>query len=124
MNIERLQQVVRVLKELPDDHHFDLENWIDRSGSSGIRGDECGTVCCAVGWAMQDIWFVNEGLFEDFTEPSYYDGKTYHEGFDAVEVFFDLSMEMAFHLFKKAPRYKTSKQVINRINKAIRRENG
>ena len=51
MTIERLEQVVRVLKELPPEKKFDLGGWM-----------KCGTTGCAIGWAASDPWFTRRGL--------------------------------------------------------------
>ncbi len=50
-HIERLEQGVRVLRELPPEKRFDLSCW-----------NICGTVGCAVGWMATDGWFRRRGF--------------------------------------------------------------
>ena len=55
--IERWENVVRVLTELPPHEkrkHFDMANW-------GVT-NECGTVACAAGHCGLDPWFNKQGL--------------------------------------------------------------
>lgn len=58
-NIERLQQLRRVVEAAPDDR-LHMRAWSERA--------ECGTAYCAAGWAALDPWFQENtpilGVFE------------------------------------------------------------
>jgi hypothetical protein len=88
MNRERLQQMVTMLRELPEEQ-FDLADW------------QCGTTACAVGHACLHPWFNDQGLMllveigDDAPSPSYQGSF----GWSAVEEFFDLSAVDAEYLF-------------------------
>lgn len=78
MNIQHLNELIRVLENVnPID--FNLEEWIvtqedleqaielnDTSLSRKYQQlqdpNNCGTVCCAMGWACQDQYFIENGL--------------------------------------------------------------
>lgn len=91
MNIEALNQLIRVLNEVIASEkltkHFNLVNWvgtatrhqvidtmIDRSTPSKLeRVVDCGTTACACGYAAIDPWFNNRGLrFETISANDYY----------------------------------------------------
>lgn len=112
--IERLQQVVRVLEKLPRNKKFDLSVWM-----------KCGTVGCAIGWAASDPWFTRRGLHliradtsGIFYQPVY---KGEVESYAIVE-FFGLSLCDAKQLFYPG-RYEyermSKRDVIARIKKFI-----
>ena len=94
MNRERLQQMVTMLRELPATNHigFDLGDWY------------CGTTACAVGHACLDPVFREQGLTlrQDFDGVCPVFGV--HDGWDAVEMFFELSTAEAENLFYR-PTY-------------------
>lgn len=54
MNIERLDQVVRVLCEDVPEDQFNIKYW--------VHENDCGFTGCAIGWCTQDAWFKSEGL--------------------------------------------------------------
>lgn len=66
-NIERLQQALRLLDEIPD----------DRFHMRAVTEDcECGTAHCLAGWMAVDSWFrqntnVNEIIPADWHRPSW-----------------------------------------------------
>ena len=78
MNIQHLNELIRVLENVnPID--FNLEEWIvtqeDLEQAIEINNtplsrkyrqlqdpNNCGTVCCAMGWACQDPYFIENGL--------------------------------------------------------------
>jgi hypothetical protein len=69
-NIERLRQTARVLHQVKrEEKPFSLDTWVnsleefDFFIASGDLQHECGTVCCAIGWAAQDPWHNAEGLY-------------------------------------------------------------
>jgi hypothetical protein len=83
---DRLLGLCRVLETISDDA-FDLRDW--------ARNGSCDSVACAVGWAMRDGWFVDQGLSRADRSPAY-GGLT---GWKAVRDFFGLSKDEAFYLF-------------------------
>jgi len=82
----RLLGLCRVLESVEDDA-FDLRDW--------ARNGSCNSVACAVGWAIRDDWFGEQGLTREGRSPAY-GGLT---GWKAVRAFFGLSRDEAFHLF-------------------------
>ena len=91
---QRLRQLCRVLESIPDEA-FDLRDW--------ARNGSCDSVACAVGWAMRDPWFREEGLGRAKKRSPAFAGQS---GWRAVRDFFGLSREQAFELFH-AGRYET-----------------
>lgn len=90
MHRERLQQMVTMLRGLPEEkrERFNLVEW------------DCGTSACAVGHACCDPVFMSQGL----TLGRYWDDGGYpvfegKEGWCAVRKFFDLSAGVADLLF-------------------------
>lgn len=58
--IERWQNVLRVLESLPEHErtkHWDMSTWGQKS--------ECGTVACAAGHCGMDPWFRSQGFTMD-----------------------------------------------------------
>lgn len=70
MNIEAMQQLVRVLKAVPPEH-FDMQEVV-RLGTpfTGVATPQvlhtCGSAACAIGYAAADPWFQERGLSMDF----------------------------------------------------------
>jgi hypothetical protein len=96
MNKERLEQALRVVKEVQADPNkrLDLDNWMGTH--------YCGTVACVVGWCMQDKWFNDRGLSmgPHYGSPRYVrEGVDTYEAWEAVEQFFEVSPLQASHLF-------------------------
>lgn len=107
-NIKRLQQVVRVLENLPRTARVDMWIW----------ANECGTVACAAGWAGQDPWFRRRGFkLDKVRERVTYFG---HYGFVAIEEFFDLTEEESGHLFAEDAHNR--RDVIRRFRRFIRKQ--
>jgi hypothetical protein len=77
VNIERLEQTIRVLRELtPQGKGFNIMTWGTRTtgGKPNFKpvnlsdsADHCKTVCCAFGHVCLDPWHNNQGLTGDFT---------------------------------------------------------
>ncbi|TCG09320.1 hypothetical protein BZM27_05830 [Paraburkholderia steynii] len=94
MNRERLQQMVTMLRNLPEDAiRFDLARWHDDENS-------CGTTACAVGHACFNKVFTDQGLKLVDDVPNF----NGYESWDAVEEFFELSGPVSSDLFY-SPHY-------------------
>lgn len=101
MNTERLLELLKLLDTIPNDnldlHTWAFENIEDRSQQQLI---DCGTTCCAVGWACSHPPFMSQGLrWLDKPVPS----PTYlkHSSWDAVEAFFEINNAVATWLFSE-----------------------
>jgi len=110
--IERLEQVIRVLKELKPEKKFGIHTWMT-----------CGTKACACGWAGSDPWFMERGFKtrrrDGVAEYNiFYD---IHEGREAAQVFFGISRVDFSHLFLSAwyDADVTKEDVISRIERFI-----
>lgn len=118
MNIEALQQMIRVLKSVKPEY-FDLTNWW------------CGSYACAIGHACNDQWFIDRG----FSQLSYGDRiPAFFEEDDlgesnlqtnwlAVEKFFGLDVYVTQRLFsvKAYPNGSLTnpQEVIERIQELV-----
>lgn len=130
MNIEALQQMIRVLEQVENDpvlvRSFDLGTWTrlpsDTDWTTSLaklaEGEpsklsivsECGTTACACGFAAIDPWFRNQGFrFERsggyMSEIRLYehpDDEYWHSDWDAVTQFFGLSYTTAQKLFSSS----------------------
>ena len=86
MNIKRLELLVTLLNELQgkietgtlDKLQFKLNDW--------ERDSSCGTVACAIGYAMHDERFNDDGLHGDANSPRF----NGYVGWAAVGVFFGI----------------------------------
>ena len=96
MNIERMKRLSTLLGEVHQERKsFNITFFFETNA--------CGTVACAVGWAMFDPWFQEQGL----TPRTNAVGKGYmaypvykgHHGMDAITAFFDIDTGMADDLF-------------------------
>lgn len=116
MNIQHLNELIRVLENV-NPINFNLEEWIvtqaDLEEAKEFDNDplkhkyqqlqdpnNCGTVCCAMGWACQDQYFIEKGLtlgknqipthlstlYNNFTGET---EKQTTQGFRAIENFFE-----------------------------------
>lgn len=104
-----------------DIKEFDLSTW--RSPRT------CGTAACAIGLAMDIPWFISRGFkraHESDRFPTYTGKKGSRENWldcwDAVEKFFGINFDEAFHLFSSAT-YASNydpKAVATRIRKFVR----
>ena len=152
MNIQHLNELIRVLENVnPID--FNLEEWIvtqedleqaielnDTSLSRKYQQlqdpNNCGTVCCAMGWACQDQYFIENGLTLGTAQTpthlsTFYNeqtGKTEKQtthGFRAIKDFFDFeNIQTGEHLFLdssyEAQDKTTPEQVIARVRELIK----
>ncbi len=122
MHIERLKHMTKLLRSIPP-QNFNLTDWTE--ADEGIvdtqQAIECGTVCCAVGWACSDPWFIEQGLhWGSYTRPVFGE----YCSWSAVEEFFELTEADARHLFD-SDCYRTAtvkpNTVANRIYSLIRK---
>ena len=108
-HIERLEQVVRVLRELPKENNLDLRFW-----------SRCGTAACVIGWSARDPWFKRR-RFKLYKEsvPVFRN----ESGWAAVEEFFGISPRSAQELFHKHSYLRGSKSdIIRRISSFIKQK--
>jgi hypothetical protein len=86
MHKERLQQMVTMLRGLPEGKRktFDLDEW------------QYGTSACAVGYACLDPVFNGQGLRFEGLSPEFADNR----GWDAVTAFFQIDPGDACQLFE------------------------
>ena len=98
MNVERLKELTKLLSTIPETN-FDLDAWSGGENLIGVEQQnliECGTVCCAVGWACSHPPFIEQGLhWGKYDYPKYQDSIAW----DAVEAFFEIPLEIAEYLF-------------------------
>ena len=116
MNIQHLNELIRVLENVnPID--FNLAEWVvdqkdlqiaidndwdisDRKYQQLQDPNNCGTVCCAIGWACQDSYFTKNGLTLGTNQMPTHLSTLYNEqtgktekqpthGFRAIKDFFD-----------------------------------
>lgn len=84
MNIEAMQNLVRVLREVEEQKKpFDMEDWF--ADYDAI--DDCATAACAAGWCYRDQWFKKN----NFPDPSYPRSD--------LSIFFDISGDESDRLF-------------------------
>ena len=124
MNTERLSELLKMLGTIPNDN-LNLSAWAfedieDRSQKQLIN---CGTTCCAVGWACSHPPFIDAGLHwshRDEPVPAYLK----HSSWDAVEAFFEINNAVATWLFSEDsyPSKYSIKDVRKRIKKIIENE--
>lgn len=109
MTIERLEQVVRVLKELSPEKKFSLHYWILNS------------CACAIGHAASDSWFNRRGLRIVKNGYGYWPEYKRFGGFEAAKAFFGLDAADIEQLFNDYPaRARSRRHVIARLNKYVR----
>ena len=121
---QRLQTLANFLRTVPA-HKFDLWSWRSAPPSALSLSDQsltdpsCGTAGCAVGWACAYPAFQAEGLafHPKIGAPTLYG----HIGWEAVKVFFGLSLADASYLFHCSgyPSNPTPDMVADRIEKFI-----
>lgn len=129
MNIERMEQIVRVLHEVSAKHkRFSLSTW--------HMDGPCGTTCCAIGWAAEDSWHQAQGLGNCFVAdyhtfpvgmPVFANAEGIElSGFAAAAEYLDITYEMTQELFSVVyykPAYGFSEirpeDVIAKINKYL-----
>ena len=84
---------------------FDLSEWAQGEVSENTSPNECGTVCCAIGFAMQHKPFNDQGLGIVYTfdhdmdanvsSPKYLRSTNW----DAVRIFFGLTLLQSDYCF-------------------------
>ncbi len=116
--IERLEQVVRVLEELPKEKKFNLISFMT-----------CGTTACACGWAGTDPWFRRRGFKTDKYRKSSHGYNVFYrekgrifEGMEATRKFFGLNFETSSYLFIRSSYENGSKRVVIRRLKSFIKE--
>ena len=152
MNIEHLNELIRVLENVnPID--FNLKEWVvdqkdlqiaidlewdisDRKYQQLQDPNSCGTVCCAMGWACQDQYFIENGLTLGTNQMPTHLSTLYNEqtgktekqpthGFRAIKYFFEFeNIQTGECLFLDSSYEATDKttpeQVIARIRDLIK----
>ena len=108
--LERIQQIVRVLREVRDQGRlFDLGLWgtddLENSDKDFPEGS-CGTVMCAIGWVGLDPWFRRRGFCTTSYAPNNFEPQFSRNGYkdtswEAVREFFDMSGTSAHNLFSE-----------------------
>ncbi len=152
MNIQHLNELIRVLENVnPID--FNLAEWVVDQKDLQIAIDNkwdisdlkyqqlqdpnnCGTVCCAMGWACQDQYFIENGLTLGTAQMPTHSSMIYNEitgenekqttnGFRAIKYFFEFeNIQTGEHLFLdssyEAQDKTTPEQVIKRVRDLIK----
>lgn len=152
MKIEHLNELIRVLENVnPID--FNLEEWVvtqadleqaielndtplSRKYQQLQDPNSCGTVCCAMGWACQDQYFIENGLTLGTAQLPTHLSTIYNEqtgktekqpthGFKAIKDFFDFeNIQTGENLFLdssyEAKDKTTPEQVIARVRDLIK----
>ena len=153
MNIQHLNELIRVLENV-NPINFNLEVWFvtqeDLEQATEFNNaplshkyqqlqdpNNCGTVCCAMGWACQDSYFIENGLTLDgetqipthlSTLYNKQTGKTEKQpthGFQAIKHFFEFeNTQTGENLFLDSS-YETQdkttpEQVIDRVRDLIK----
>ncbi|KGM36165.1 hypothetical protein [Inquilinus limosus] len=110
MNVERLTELVRLLREpsqVPGVWGFWMGTWYEQfSGVEHVVNAEaydeennCGTTCCAMGLAGLHKSFQDQGLTYDPERAIFaVDGRR-SNGFDAAAIFFDIPFDDALAIF-------------------------
>ena len=152
MNIQHLEQVIRVLENV-NPINFNLEEWVvtqeDLEQAKEFEvylskhkyqqlqdPNNCGTVCCAMGWACQDQYFIENGISIGERKMPTHLSTLYNEdtgkyekqpthGFRAIKYFFDFeNIQTGEHLFLdsayEAQDKTTPEQVIARVRDLIK----
>ena len=152
MNIQHLNELIRVLENV-NPINFNLEEWVvtqeDLEQAKEFEvylskhkyqqlqdPNNCGTVCCAMGWACQDQYFIENGLTLGtaqmpthlstfYNEPTGKTEKQLTHGFRAIKDFFDFeNIQTGEHLFLdssyEAQDKTTPEQVIARVRDLIK----
>lgn len=123
--VERMQQVVRVLREVRDQGRlFDLGIWgtdvLENSDKDFPEGS-CGTVMCAIGWVGLDPWFRRRGFCSIRDKTHLYAPLYRHQGYmdgswEAVIEFFGMSRDDSYTIFTEG-HYDDGYTVDDVINK-------
>lgn len=115
MNTERLLELHKMLGTIPNEN-LDLRTWAfeDPQDKSKQQLIDCGTTCCAVGWACSHPTFIAEGLHWSHKHiPTYLE----YSSWEAVESFFEINNAVATWLFvvDSYPSEYSIKDVLERI---------
>lgn len=115
MNLERERERLKEMQVLMQKVHesvlagksrFDLSEWAQGKVSENTPPNECGTVCCAVGFAMQHKPFNDQGLGIRYTFDHDMDANVStpkylaESNWNAVENFFGLTPHEAKYCFQ------------------------
>ena len=114
MNVDRMNELADLIYTIPYEK-LDMRRWIN----------ECGTVCCALGWAAQHEPFVKQGLqikgkdetLGLFGVPAY----LYLTGYQAAMMFFRIDLPTAEYLFSPDAYFDSPspKEVAERIREVV-----
>lgn len=107
MNRERLEHLIEVLSEV-EDSAFNIGTW----------SNECGTVCCALGWAASDEEFIAQGLFLKEDKKRKLMQPFFHaqHGYYAASKFFEITLFQAMNLFSP-DSYEDEAENLNLLDK-------
>lgn len=117
MHVERLTKLAELLDRVEAEKKpFDIRWWIVPL--------DCGYAACAIGHAMFDPWFIEQGLTGQDDVCPWEDGPVYGDlvEFDAVKSFFDIPLNLALYLFcgsNYGPGTVTATEVAHRIRTVI-----
>ena len=92
--VERVRNLIRVVASVPDEK-FDIRRWWDPV-------NHCG---CAIGHAMQDQYFIRQGIGESRGPDS----------INEVAKFFDISVSRTIELFVVSMKYGTRLEVLSSL---------
>ena len=118
MNIQRLQRLIEILKTVPD-NKFNINAW----------QSECGTVACAIGWALLDKDFNDQGFVynsrnpHDLAAPSIV-GKDL-SAIESICYFFDIDKKTARNIFYSSGYMHSNpsvRQVIMKLENLIKKQ--
>ena len=122
MQVERLKTLARFLNTKVDNKEFDISYWINTTN--------CGTTCCALGWACSIPEFQAAGLTlwnplinDSKPVPCYKEKGVVYRDFDAAVKFFDITDKESLFLFSSLNYKKSavsSKTVSRRIYQLIK----
>ena len=152
MNIQHLNELIRVLENV-NPINFNLEEWVvdqkdlqiaidnewdisDRKYQQLQDPNNCGTVCCAMGWACQDSYFTKNGLTLGTNQMPTHLSTLYNEqtgktekqpthGFRAIKYFFEFENIQTgeilfFYSSYEAQDKTTPEQIIARVRDLIK----
>lgn len=89
----RLKRLVTILEGVHP-KQFNMGVW------EGGSTEDCGTVCCALGWAMNDPWMQNQGFQRRVTTSNAgHPGYGHSTNYSAAARFFGIAYEDARSLF-------------------------
>lgn len=113
MNVTRFKRAIEIIEELPDSQ-LDLKVWQKAHDAwAGYIGSNtkatCGTIACAAGWLALHPEMQEQGLSAGYCGQPRYSGMDIpHNGFRALELFFDIFREDADFLFQSRTIYEST----------------